>query len=67
MDFDKARTERQKAVDWFNTLTPAERWELGDQLVLGAFEPGDWGFRARPSAAFMNALDQERMLWEQCL
>ena len=56
--------ERQKAKDFFADLLPSERWELGDQLVLGEVD-WEWWFGKKPSRAFLDELDYQRILWEQ--
>ena len=57
--------EREKAQKFFKTLSPQERWELGDQLVLGDLDILYWFDGKRQTRAFMNELDYQRMLWEQ--
>lgn len=61
---DDRRREREKARAWWNNLSAAERWELGDQLVLGTFDFMDFGLSRRPSSVFLNEVDYQRMLWE---
>jgi len=56
--------DRASGRAWFNKLSNAEKWELGDQLVLGTFDWEEWSFRKKPSSAFMNGVDYERLLWE---
>jgi len=61
--------ERQRAVEaakeFFEGLDNSQRWNLGDALVLGEFDWREWGLASKPSRAFLNELDQLRMLWEQ--
>lgn len=64
MNTREIMAERQKAKDWFAKLSPSEVWELGDQLVLGNVD-WEWWFNKKPSRAFLNELDYQRMLWEQ--
>ena len=52
-----------EARAFWKSLSTHDRWELGDQLVLGSFDWRDWMDR-KPSAAFLNELDAERMYWE---
>lgn len=58
------RSERERARRFFEALTTDQRWELGDALVLGGFDWQEWGLHAKPSSAFLNAVDYWRMLWE---
>lgn len=51
------------AKQFWSQLTDRERWELGDQLVLGDFDWRDW-LSEPPPRGFLDALDKERMLWE---
>ena len=60
---DKRRRTQGQARRFFQGLTRAEKHDLGDQLVWGSFDWQDW-FAKKPSAAFMNALDEERIHWE---
>lgn len=55
--------EREAARSFWRTLSPSERGEIGDQLVLGDVDYLYW-FGKKPSSAFLNELDRERMLWE---
>jgi len=55
----------EKGAQWYKKLSRTDKWELGDQLVLGSFDWHDWGFASKPSSAFMNGAERERMLWEQ--
>lgn len=57
--------ERARGAAWFETLSSADRFELGDQLVLGTFDPLDWfSDGARRSSAFMAGVDAARTNWE---
>ena len=60
---DSPKREREKANRWFQDLDNWQKWELGDQLVLGEFDWREW-FEAKPSATFMNAIDSARINWE---
>lgn len=59
-----AMREREKAREWWKALPRESRFQLGDDLVLGAFDWRDWGFASKPSRAFMNEVDHQRILWE---
>jgi len=56
--------DKAEARKWWDSLSSRDRWELGDQLVQGEFDWRDWLFNSRPSRAFMNEVDYQRMLWE---
>lgn len=62
----RKRGEREKAREFWNGLSPAERWELGDQLVLGALDL-EWFGGRKPSSQFLNEVDYQRVLWEATL
>jgi hypothetical protein len=64
MNIHQRQREREKAKEFWECLSPSERWGLGDQLVLGSFDWMDWGFTKRPSGAFLDEVDYLRMLWE---
>lgn len=55
--------QRASARAFFARLSTFDRFELGDQLVLGDFDWRDW-FETKPSRAFLDELDNERILWE---
>lgn len=55
--------DEERAKKWWAGLTDDQRWALGDALVLGEFDWREW-FEHKESRAFMNELDQQRMLWE---
>lgn len=55
--------EHDRARRWWAQLSPHDRWELGDQFVLGDFDWRDW-FDERPTGTFLNEVDRLRMLWE---
>lgn len=57
------RREQSKAQKFWKKLSGAERYELGDQLVLGDVDYEYW-FGERPSSVFLNELDKERLYWE---
>lgn len=63
MNIRQAMLDRVKAKTFWHGLRDADRAEIGDQLVLGTFDWRDW-FPSKPSAAFMNELDRQRILWE---
>lgn len=65
MDVRERMREEEKARAFWNGLDDACRWLLGDALVLGTFDWTEWGLNSKPSSTFLNALDHERMLWEQ--
>ena len=54
---ERRQREREKAKSWWSQLTPDERFDLGDQLVLGCFNWQDWGFSKPPSSTFLNEVD----------
>ncbi len=60
---DKRRRTRAAAQRFWDSLTSAEKWDLGDELVHGSFDWENWLTR-KPTVSFMNALDQVRMHWE---
>ena len=51
---------KTSARDFWQALTPAEKDELGCQLVLGRFNWMDW-FTAPPPPGFMNKVEYERL------
>lgn len=61
----KRENEREKARRFFQGLSREQRFLLGDELVLGTFEWRDWGLSSKPSAAFLDELDQDRIEWEE--
>ena len=63
-DRAEEQREREKAKAWWDQLSPAERHDLGDELVLGAFDWTTWGFSKAPSSTFLNEVDDLRMHWE---
>lgn len=62
----KRENERAKARKFWNGLSNADRWVLGDQLVLGDFDWSEWMSR-QPSAEFLREVDKLRMDWESRL
>lgn len=56
--------DRERARRWWSSLERAERSRLGDELVLGIVDWLDWGFAVRPSSAFRDEVDAERLRWE---
>lgn len=63
MTVRQAGVERARGAEYFRGLSPLDKHELGDQLVLGDFDWRDW-FRSKPSSAFMNGVDAARIHWE---
>lgn len=59
-----ARHDREKAREFWEQLSQSDRWEIGDQLVLGTIDWGEWGFERKPSSVFRNEVDYQRILWE---
>ena len=59
----RKRDERAAARRYVRGLSRGQLFELGDQLVLGTFDWTEW-FEKKPSAAFMRALDDERLYAE---
>lgn len=60
---DADRKDRAAAARFWAGLDNDERFSIGDDLVLGQFDWREW-LSAKPSAAFLDALDRERLLWE---
>ena len=56
--------EQARARKWFRDLPNGEKFDLGDQLVMGSVDWDDWGFNKKPSAVFVNEVDKERLFWE---
>jgi len=56
--------ERSKARAAFRELSPRDRSELQDQLVLDDFDWRDW-FHAKPSSVLLNHLSDLIAEWEQ--
>lgn len=64
-----AQVDRCAGARWFERLERNEKWELGDQLVLGEFSWEDWAellpaAHCPPSPAFLRGVDNERINWE---
>lgn len=59
----KKQREADKARKFFRGLSRREKNQLGDELVRGTFTWSEW-MRSKPSAAFLRALDEERIDWE---
>ena len=59
----RAIKEREKARKFWDRLSNAGRWELGDELVLGNVDYDRW-FDGKPSSVFLNEVDRQRMYWE---
>lgn len=64
MNARTAANHRAQGREWFRNLPIDLKWEIGDQLVLGSFDWREWSFPKKPSDAFLNGVDIERMLWE---
>jgi len=56
--------DREHARKWWAKLTPPERWQLGDDLVLGCFDWREWGLSKPPSRVWLREVDYLRVLWE---
>ncbi|HYE57421.1 MAG TPA: hypothetical protein VD948_02900 [Rhodothermales bacterium] len=63
MTVKEALAERARGAAFWRSLDKASQHELGDQLVLGCVDYLGW-FERRPSAAFLNGLDEARILSE---
>lgn len=55
--------DSDRAKKFWESLSSEQRWAIGDDLVLGTLDHLDW-FGRKETAAFLNALDYHRMLWE---
>jgi hypothetical protein len=64
MNIRERMRETEKARKFWQSLSTADRWALGDQMVLGELDYLDWFDGKRPSSAFMMELDYQRALWE---
>jgi hypothetical protein len=62
---DKRSSDRAAARKFWKSLSTTDRWEIGDQLVLGDLDYEWWFGERRPSAAFLDELDKERLYWEE--
>jgi hypothetical protein len=61
------RNDRAGGRAWFNSLSNAMKWEIGDALVLGYFDWRDYdelGLTTKPSGAFLSGVDDARIQWE---
>ncbi len=56
-------TVRKAAQAYWDSLTIEMKWQLGDDLVLDAFDWRDW-FEEKPNREFMKILDEIRIEWE---
>ena len=54
---------RMRARTFWESLALADRWQLGDELVLGYFDWHDW-FDAKPEPGVLAEVDRLRMFWE---
>jgi len=59
----RRRGATEVARQLFDQLSPAERWELGDALVLGTFDWREWSEEPLPPGTTAE-LDYIRMHWE---
>ena len=57
------RKEREKARRFWKSLPTRDRNDIGDALVLGDFDWRDW-LESKPTRAFLDEVDELRMLWE---
>jgi hypothetical protein len=55
--------DKSAAKGFWKSLSRSQRHNIGDALVLGSFDWRDW-LSKKPSTAFLNALDAERIHWE---
>ena len=51
------------AREWFKNLSPDQKFQLGDDSVLGSFDWHEW-FEHEPSSKFLREVERERLLWE---
>lgn len=58
------RAARDQADKLWAQLDTAQRWELGDQLVLGTFSWDEW-FQESRLPGTLTEINRLRMLWEQ--
>ena len=54
--------ERRKAKRFWDSLYRWERFELGDQFVLGSFDWRDW-METKPTNYMLNVVDELRIDW----
>ena len=57
-------SDREKGRKFFRALDNKLKDQIGDDLVLGTFDWRDWDFEEKPSAALLNGIEEERLLWE---
>ncbi len=57
------RAERW-AAEAFRTLSPSDKWELQDALVLGSYEWSEW-FTQPPPRGGTSVLSRKIQLWEE--
>ena len=55
---------RNAAKRFWDSLDNHARWQLGDDLVLGALDWRDW-LDSKPLPGFWSEVDQLRMFWEE--
>jgi len=56
-------TAERVAKRLWDGLDTSERHQLGDDLVFGCFDWGEW-FERKPPRGTVNALDRMRLHWE---
>lgn len=61
MDAKQLDAIKRKARKFWDSLSEADRFQLGDDLVLGDFDWRDW-FEAKPPRGFMREVDDLRIL-----
>lgn len=57
---------REQAQRFWDSLSNAQRWDIGDDLVLGCFNAEDW-FDEPLLSGTTEEMDKLRILWEQTL
>ena len=61
----ETRKDREAGREFVRGLDMQQVFELGDALVLGYFNWREWGMQQKPSAAFIHAVDEERIKREE--
>lgn len=64
LNIRQVAAERERARKFWAGLAVAERWQLGDELVLGCVDWWAWFDGRRPSRAFLDEVDRLRVEWE---
>lgn len=57
--------DRAAARAFYNSLDYGSKWDLMDSMVLGTFDPLDWGLEGRPSREFMRQLERDAIAFEE--